>query len=559
MKQTTFILMCFLAGITLNAQTWTRTLSTSRPDNELGIVEVGDPAGSLINVSNVTVNGQSDVVVTRLFANGTINWTKKYSMTGGSEIANHFIVDRDSSIVVVGSVLQSGLQRGFVLKVGFTGSIIFASVTNSTNSNATLRKIIQMNSGYSNDYVVVGTVNYPNSNILARVNNSTGAAVWAHNHNVALGNTDLMYTLCQTNNNKIIVGGHFYNGTQNDHGVIQFNPANGARLRIQTYNIVNGTANNGGFDDATVIPGTDTVLFSMVLNGGGAASKHGLAVYNSGTNTMSAIRLNTIGTTNARATKIAFSPVSRHILMGGVSGVPLNNNFIHFVNGNTYATQWSSTFNSGFNRAAFGFNASWVSFTAANDVLVGNTLIPTGSFPTGNDLVIAKYELGTYNECFDSVRITDMTLNIPNPASPAIDSTNETIKSATFNGVDTAFNDTLRCHSSELLQSGSRSLLSQGTVFPLPFTDLSTSQMLSMTTYPNPASDVSSLELDIVNLLALHTTITVFDAQGRIVRSFMSDQQYIHIDMDLSSLADGIYVIRAGNKELTQIQKLIIN
>ena len=559
---------CLFFGVSLKAQTWTRTLSSTNPENEVGILEASDASGSLINVSNIIRNGQSDIMVTRLTSAGVITWTRTYSINNGSETAQHFILDRDNNVVIVGSVVLSGTQKGFVLKVGFTsGSILFGRVSRSTHASAMFRKVIQMNSGYSNDYVVLGTVNYPNTNIVARIGNSTGATVWSHNHNVSLGNTDLMYTLSQINSNRIIIGGHFYTGSHNDHGVIQLDPGTGARIRQQTYNIANGTANNGGFDDAVVIPGTDSVIFSMVVNGGGATSRHGFAVYNGATNTLSLARLSRLGASPTRAPRITFNTSSRLILMAGLSGASLNNNFLHCINANTFNTKWSSTYGSGVNRSLFNLNAFWVSVISTSELALGNTLDPISS--TDNDILIAKYGITDPYDCFDSILITDTTLTVPSPATPTIDSTNEIIDTASFILDSLVLNDTLRCESSQefVMQKLKPYFISNPeegngsgfTVYPYPYEYIQRKDILRLNVYPNPLNGNTHAEVDITNISGLPTTISVYDINGRLISSSKFTDRQIHWNLDAAELSHGIYIIKAENQHFSDQKKLVVN
>src|SRR5690606_37569037 len=156
------------------------------------------------------------------------------------------------------------LSKCFFMKVDYsTGAIVFAYETPNLGSSALYRKVIQMNAGYSDDYLVLGVLNYPSTNIISRISNNGSTVLWSKQLNISGTSSELLYTLTQIDNDDIIVGGGIYNGSNYDHTAIKLDPASGAGLGGQTWNLANGAANNGGFDNAVVIPGTDTVIFTF--------------------------------------------------------------------------------------------------------------------------------------------------------------------------------------------------------------------------------------------------------------------------------------------------------
>ncbi len=562
--KTLTICVCAFFTLNSNAQKWTRTLTTSNPENEVGILKTNDGSGSLINVCNVTVNGQSDFVISKLNSDGTINWSYTYTMSNASEVINSFILDRNNDIVLVGSTNSSGVQKGLVLKVDHTnGNILFSYRTQSSGNSAYIRKVIQMNSGYSDDYVILGTVNYPVTNLVARIDGNNGATIWAHNHNVVLGNTDLWYTLNQVNNNDIVIGGGLYNGSNNDHAVIHLNPSNGGRIIIKRWNITNGTAANGGFDDAVVIPGTDTLVLAFVQNGGGAATKHGFAIYDAGAKNLVSANINYLGSTNTRALRIDFNSDKRELMIGGVSGATYNDHFIQLVDIDSKLIKSSGKFDGTINRSAFKLANTWVSYISTNQFVLGNTVIPLGTYPNGNEVVISMVG-GPFVSCYDSIDISNDTLVIPNSFTTTMDSTNQTIDSVSFSRDTFQFNDTLRCYSDQDLIRRARSnqYLSgeyENTVFPFPLTGLLKEEMLTFEVYPNPSNGAQSLILDINNLLNLETIVTIYDAQGNMVYTSTIPGDSLNVDVDVSILEKGLYIIKLSNSQNSSYSKIQIN
>jgi len=94
--------ICLLFGMTMQAQTWTRTLGTTNNDNELGLVYAAGTS-YMFNVSQVRLSGQSHLVLSKLDYSGNLIWTYNYSKTSSNVMANDIIVDRDSNVENVGN------------------------------------------------------------------------------------------------------------------------------------------------------------------------------------------------------------------------------------------------------------------------------------------------------------------------------------------------------------------------------------------------------------------------------------------------------------------------
>lgn len=557
------LLICILFNLNLNAQTWTRSLTTSNSEGEIGIIKSNDGSGALVNVNNVTIGGQNEIVISKLNSDGTLNWSKVYSLVNSNVSATSFIQDRNGDIVIVGSTVSSSVQKGLVLKVNYsTGNIAFVLRTQSGGNGAYFRKVIQLNSGYSDDYVILGTTNYPVTNLVARINSSNGSIIWAHDHNVVLGNTDLWYTLSQINNNEIVIGGGLYNGSNNDHAVIHLNPNTGARSGIKVWNIINGTAANGGFDDAVVIPGTDTIIFVSVQNGGGSVTKHGFAYYDGGSRVLYRAQINSIGTSNSRAQKVDYNPNRREFIIGGVSGASYNDNFVEIVNFDTRNIAASGKTDATINRATFNLGATWVSYSGANEFLVGNTVIPIGSYINGNDVIVSKLT-GYFNGCYDSIEINNDTLIIPNYNISTMDSINVEIDSINIELDSFLVYDTLRCESSGHFVKMNQKLEYKGTyennVFPFPYEGLQKEDLLTLMLYPNPSNGETSLNLSLINVLELETTLEIFDSRGNLVYSQKMDGDSSSIVIDVSQLEKGLYLMKLSSSQNSTFSKFQVN
>ncbi|MBY0424740.1 MAG: T9SS type A sorting domain-containing protein, partial [Cytophagales bacterium] len=74
--------------------------------------------------------------------------------------------------------------------------------------------------------------------------------------------------------------------------------------------------------------------------------------------------------------------------------------------------------------------------------------------------------------------------------------------------------------------------------------------------YPNPSTGLVKVLLN--NLADTEATIDVFDFTGRNVHSSRGNFANSEIDLDLSSLSKGIYIVKVNSSSKQQSTKLVL-
>ena len=284
---------------------------------------------SLANAQNSTIanrfyNSNSEIVVTKFNDKHTIVWSKTISLSLDKlNKAYSFIVDRDSNVIIVGAVEK---VSSFILKVhGGNGNTMYAEqVVNKTGAKSDrLFKISQMDKRFSDDYIVSGIMGYPDKHVVARFQKN-GNQIWCNEYDIS-NKQELMYALAESASGEIILGGHVKNSNY-DHAIIKLNASNGSLMKIQIYNLGYSIYNNGGFDDAVTVTGTDYIAFSMIVNDiSGKPAYQGVLLFNTLTDKIDKIQLYDIKG-SARGPNIAYDPSSKLIIVGGVFLDVGNNN-----------------------------------------------------------------------------------------------------------------------------------------------------------------------------------------------------------------------------------------
>jgi gliding motility-associated-like protein len=400
-----FVLL-FLVNVT-NAQNSTIELISSDFSQPVGFKQIGK--NHTITVANRVNNTDSEIIVTKLNDQHKIIWSKAISISVGKlNKAYSFIVDRDSNVVIVGAV--EGISS-FVLKInGSNGNNIYAKQTmNKTGSKSDrLFKIYQMDKVFSDDYVVSGIMGFPDKHVVARFQKN-GNQVWCNEYDI--GNKhELMYALAESTEGDIILGGHIRNANY-DHAIIKLNPSNGSLIKIQTYNSAYNTYDNGGFDDAVAITGTDYIAFSLLINSGfGNPIYHGVLIYNTRTDKIERYQLYHVQH-SARGHNIAYDPVSKLIIVGGVFlDVGNNNLFFQVIELNDLKK--SKTYKlKNINYSSQSSNAAYVSVDDNQNVLVAAYLSENTNLKLSS-VLLGKYSLSG-SECLEEVTTDLLNLNVP--------------------------------------------------------------------------------------------------------------------------------------------------
>ena len=77
---------------------------------------------------------------------------------------------------------------------------------------------------------------------------------------------------------------------------------------------------------------------------------------------------------------------------------------------------------------------------------------------------------------------------------------------------------------------------------------------LTMSLYPNPASSYTLLDVQIQN----QATVTITDLQGRLLDSFVMDQNSEPVRIETSSYDAGVYFVTISDASYRQTMKLVV-
>jgi gliding motility-associated-like protein len=402
----TLFVLLFFVNLT-KAQNSTIELTSSNFSQPVGYKQIGE--NHTITVANRVNNTNSEIIVTKLNNQHRIIWSKAISISVGRlNKAYSFIVDRDSNVVIVGAV--EGISS-FLLKLnGSNGNNIYAKQTmNKTGSKSDrLFKIYQMDKLFSDDYVVSGIMGFPDKHVVARFQKN-GSQVWCNEYDIS-NKHELIYALAESAAGDIVLGGHIKNSNY-DHAVIKLNPSNGSLIKIQTYNLGYSIYNNGGFDDAVAITGTDNIAFSLIVNDiSGKPAYQGVLLYNTRNDQIEKSQLYSINS-SARGPNIAYDPVSKSIIIGGVFlDVGNNNLFFQVIELNDLKK--SKTYKlKNINYRTQSSNAAYVSVDDNQNLLV-SAYISENTNLNLSSVLLGKYRLSG-SECLEEVTTDLLNLNVP--------------------------------------------------------------------------------------------------------------------------------------------------
>ena len=410
MKINISIIFFLFSGI-LNAQIFTKNYQYNyNLVKPIGVIQQSNQ--SLIIVSNATDGSMNDIIVTKTNLDNTVVWSKNYgSVLNGIFKAYSFIVDRAGDIVVVGA--QENVAS-IIFKINSNnGNLIFGKTLNFRNRQPSNRyyKIVQMRAEFSDDYILIGSVNFPATHTVSRIS-TTGTVLWSNEYDVSGGN-ELLYALEQTNNGDILLGGHFSNGGHFDHSFLRIKSLDGSLLKIMKYDLAFNGGFNGGFDEAIAIKGTDFIAFSTVINGNGNRARQGAALYNTRTDQLTNVVLYDIGD-DARSFSMAFDSLNQKLIIGGIF-TNTDNHFYQVIDINNL----SNCLTYKIKDINFGTQKSGIAYISLNKnhQLLISTFKSNNSNPNICSSVIGMYDLGL-NQCVDKINTSVYNINIPAPTIP---------------------------------------------------------------------------------------------------------------------------------------------
>lgn len=412
--------LLFLSGFAFAANANVRSL-------ELKSGGLSQPVGfkkidqkNYICVANRVSGSKSEIVVTKLDDTGLIIWSKNVVIKPNEmNKAYHFIIDRDTNIVIVGNVERI---CSFIMKVkSKDGSVDFVNGIANLSGSPSERfyRLYQMGTSYSDDYVVSGAIAYPQRHTVARVRKN-GNLVWCKDYDVLVGH-ELMYAICEASGGDVFLAGHIRTSDYN-HAVIRLDPSNGNVRRLKYYNISYNGLSNGGFDDAVPIEGTAYVALAVIINtGSGNPNYQGIALFNTKTNMLEKCQLYSL-TGNARGISISYHAQSGKIIIGGAYVDAGNNNmFVQVID--TGDLKDCKTYK--FSQVDYAAQSTGVAYIAAvND----NTMLVTAFKSNNSNLSVANLLVGEY-KIENSTCLIPVNTGFVSPNVPASDSSYDYVNS----------------------------------------------------------------------------------------------------------------------------------
>jgi hypothetical protein len=435
------IVFCYQIGaLDLFSQNSSKVLSSNNISQAVGYKQRN--SNSLISVINEVVGGKGDIVVSSHNIDNQIMWSKKFDLESQkNDVAYDFIIDRDGNIVIVGACVSS---HCFILKLdGNNGSILFSKKINTpTHVSNRLNRIYQMRQNISDDYIIMGIINYNATHYAGRITKN-GNTVWSKEYN-CVTNNELAYTLTEALSGDVIIGGHNHNAVNHDHMIIKINSSNGNFISFNAYDMSYSTARNGGFDDAVAIPNTPYIAFSAVINGGGLATRNGVVIYNTQTNSVERFEFYNVGF-DSRGMSIQYLASQNKLLIGGF--IIQSGNYIQMiqlVNYNdlkdfkTYKHKNNTVLSSVYSNSVFSHN--------------GSEILLAGSIRDLNNASIIKAivsKLDSINlDCFEPITGTLISAVLPNKTTPAYNFVKDiTIVNSSPSQTDYTYQESILCES----------------------------------------------------------------------------------------------------------------
>jgi gliding motility-associated-like protein len=307
------VLYLFLFTNTLFGQIGTLELISTGMNEPIGLKQLDNQ--HYISVSNKTNSNPREISVIKLNKASQVIWAKNVKLDNTfHSFAVDFIIDRDGNIVIVGTVLTI---KGFILKInGNDGSVIFAKTSNykNTHQDNRYRKIIQLEKNASDDYCILGVLNFPNTHTLTRLDKS-GNFVWAKEYDIP-SSDELAYALSESINGDLIVGCNIYSSNY-DQSFIHYKASDGSLIRVNRFDLNYSTSYNGALESSVVIKGTQLIAYTFSLNGGSNTSKHGVLLYHPELGTIVRSQMYNISSNTARAWSLDFDSTTQTIAVGG--------------------------------------------------------------------------------------------------------------------------------------------------------------------------------------------------------------------------------------------------
>ena len=197
--------------------------------------------GNLILVGNNTTNGQTDILITALYVDGTIAWQQTNSGANGqNDYGTDLAFDSSGNIYVCGAVHNGSNVDYRIIKYSFDGTLIWSKQYNGTGNGDDVPIAIRLDA--NNNIYVTGTStgNGTFTDYATLKYNTSGTLLWFKRYNYT-NKPEIASAMELDNNGNIFVAGTSANNINNsDFCIVKYSPT-GTQLAVQRHS----TTGNG--------------------------------------------------------------------------------------------------------------------------------------------------------------------------------------------------------------------------------------------------------------------------------------------------------------------------
>ncbi|MEO0185357.1 MAG: SBBP repeat-containing protein [candidate division WOR-3 bacterium] len=491
---------------------WVRNFASPGTPNERASSIVVAPSGNLYLTGYTMSSSAGDYFTIKYRANGDTAWTRRYNGTGnGYDFAHWVSIDAQENVYVTGYSRGASYQDDIAtVKYDSSGNQVWVNrINGSGNYNDKGHKVIADNQGY---VYVTGYVNPFSTGtrydcLTAKLNAQTGDTIWVRIYNGTADSSDQARDICVDQNGNVYITGSVRNlNTGTDIITIKYDSLGNQQWAV-AYNNPDTSGADGGY--GIKVDGAGNVYVVGQSQGLGTGSDIVLIKYDADGNEQWVQRYN--GPANNYDTpsdevggKCMAMDQYANIYIGGTSrGLTTYNDYIALMYDSSGALQWAATYD----------------FSDSLDFCLGLACHPTSG----------------------EVAITGRTISTPT----YYDMGSVKFKATLTNvGENTGFVANQNCLC----------------IFPNPFRN----HCIIKSQTPNPKFQTNS-KTQISNPSVQNSqsvTLKIYDASGRVVRSFALNPEHPVLcwdgaDQNRNIVPSGVYFVRVKIDTKYYTEKII--
>jgi uncharacterized delta-60 repeat protein len=518
------------AGLAQIPAVWTQRYNAP-PDNtdESRCVVVDNSGNVIVTGYAFNGNGNLDAVTIKYNPAGVLQWVRNFDRgVNDNDQATRCAVDASGNVYVTGS--SRGASSGvdlMVVKYDPAGTELWSSFYNGSSNSTDEGKAISVDA--SGNVYVCGyeTASGFTFDMVTVKFNSSGAQQWVNVYNGTVsGNDEATDLVLDASGNVYITGYTEVSNTplNNDYITIKYNAA-GQQQWLTTFN---GTSNDNDYGRAIALDPSNNVLvtgYSFETNNW--FDMLTVKYNNSGVQQWTA-RYNNAANRYEEAWDV-ISDINGNVYVTGQSQAVGNNStppdFATIKYNSAGAQQWVARYNGPGNDNDRAFSVAVddslnVYASGVSKSLVNEDFATVKYSPAGTQLWVVRYN-GTGN-------LVDQSNNMVVKNGDVY---------VTGNSDNAANTDILTIRYSYQV---------------IGFEELQSPEV-SMSLYPNPASDVITIRYETLEPVSSQLRLQVFDATGRVVSDLIQplawDPNFGIFSVPVSALAKGVYMVRLTNEQ----------